>query len=288
MPIKTMLVPIDGTEAGERCLEVAYTIAVKQAAHLEVFHVRADPKDAVPLLGEGMSGAMIEEMIELAEKEAHDRSSRARKFYDDFCARYDIPQIDTPRKLDAAAATWVEVTGREDEAVAVRGRLADVTVLARPTPDQDMPASMTLNAALFETGRAVLVVPPQSPAVFGRKMAVSWNGSAESSRAVAAGLPFLREAESVRVLSVHSARTPTRVARELSEFLAWHGVHSVTEPIEPDGRAVGEAVLRACTDDGVDMLVMGAYTHSRLRQLILGGVTRHVLDNSTIPVVMAR
>lgn len=288
MPIKTIVVPVDGSPASERSMRAAFIVAANHQSHVEVFHVRSDPKDAVPLLGEGMSGAMIEEMIELAEKEADERAAAARKTFDDSLAARSIPYIDTPQLVDQAAASWVEVVGREDEAVAVRGRLSDLIVIARPTPDSDLPSSMTLNAALFETGRPVLVVPPVMPDTFGKKLAISWNGSAESARAVAASGPFLRAAESVRAMAVHSARTPPSAARQLSDFLGWHGIKTVSEPIEPAGRAVGEAVLKTCRDDGVDMLIMGAYTHSRVRQLILGGVTRHVLEHSEIPVLMAR
>lgn len=288
MPLKTILVPLDGTAASARCLQAAVQVARAHSSHVEVFHVRADPKDAVPLLGEGMSGAMIEEMIELAEKEADDRAATARKMFDDCLASNGIPYVDEPQLVDKAAASWVEVVGREDEAIAVRARLADMSVIARPTPDSDLPSSMTLNAALFETGRPVLVVPPVLSDSFGSKMAISWNGSAEAARAVAGAMPFLRKAESVRAMAVHSARTPPTAARDLSEYLGWHGINSVTEPIEPEGRAVGEAVLRTCAEDSVDMLAMGAYTHSRVRQLILGGVTRHVLESAEIPVLMAR
>ena len=273
MPVKTILVPVDGTNSSGRCLEAAIHVAKMHNAHVEVFHVRSDPKDAVPLLGEGMSGAMIEEMIDLADKEAGDRSGRARKLYDDALKAHGLPEVDKPQLCSGPAASWIEVVGREDEAVAVRARLADLSVIARPTPEGDFPSSMTLNAALFETGKT---------------MAISWNGSAESARAVAAGIVYLTLADTVLAMAVHSARTPPMAARGLGEYLAWHGITAVAEPIEPGGYTVGQVVLGFCAEHGVDMLVMGAYTHSRVRQLILGGVTRHVLENAQIPLLMAR
>jgi nucleotide-binding universal stress UspA family protein len=288
MPIKSILVPVDGTAASARCLEAAFLVALAHAAHVEVLHVRADPKDAVPLLGEGMSGAMIEEMVELAEKEAADRSAMARKIFDDSIVAHGLLYVDEPQLVDKAASSWVEVVGREDEALAVRGRLADLSVVARPMPDADLPTSMTLNAAIFETGRPVLVVPPVLTKSFGNRLAISWNGSAESARAVACGIPFLQSAKTVHTMAVHSARTPPAAARGLREYLGWNGIASVDETIEPEGRAVGHAVLRTCSENGVDMLIMGAYTRSRMRQLILGGVTRYVLENAEIPVLMAR
>ena len=87
MSIKTILVPVDGTEAARPALETAFAVAKEFSAHVDVLHVSADPKDAVPLLGEGMSGAMIEEMIEYAEKESGERAASARRMFDDQCAR---------------------------------------------------------------------------------------------------------------------------------------------------------------------------------------------------------
>ncbi|MFQ5619515.1 MAG: universal stress protein, partial [Rhodospirillales bacterium] len=146
---------------------------------------------------------------------------------------------------------------------------------------------MTLNAALFETGRPVLVAPPSAPAVLGRKVAISWNGSAQAARAVAAALPYIMRSDGVVILTVESDRTSASAAPELAAYLAWHGVRAETKFFSPTNRSIGAALLKECADAGADLLVMGAYTHSRMRQLILGGVTRHVLAEATVPLFMA-
>ncbi|MDP6573117.1 MAG: universal stress protein [Rhodospirillales bacterium] len=296
MSIKTILVPVDGTEAARAALELAFVAGKQFSAHVDVLHVSGDPKDAVPLLGEGMSGAMIEEMIEYAEKEAAERATSGRRMFDEQCARDSVSVVETPPETPTAAdtvsAAWVEVVGRDNEAVAQRGRLADLIVAGRPTADADPSATMVVNAALFETGRPVLVAPPgvsaaPAPAAMGSKVAIAWNLNAEAARAVTAAIPFLGRAESVVVVTAESKRTSSGAAGELVPYLAWHGISAVTKTIPPSRRAVGEALLGACADVGADMLVMGAYTHGRVRQLILGGVTRHVLAEATIPVLMA-
>ena len=286
MTIKTMLVPVDGTDAALPVLETAYLVGSYLGAHLNVFHVSADPKDAVPLLGEGMSGAMIEEMIDLAEKDANSRSATARQMFDEFCASHSITVVDKPALPDQVCASWTVETGREDEAVARHGRLADMVIASRPTPESDLTSTLTLNAAIFETGRAVLVVPPKAPSSLGRKIAVFWNGTAESARAAAAALPFIEKADTTLILTAESARTSTSAAMDLAAYLGWHGVNAPTEAVEPAGRSVGESLLKAAEADGADLLVMGAYTHSRMRQLILGGVTKHVLAEASIPLFM--
>ena len=290
MSIKTILVPVDGTEAARPALETAFVVAKEFSAHVDVLHVSADPKDAVPLLGEGMSGAMIEEMIEYAEKESGERAASARRMFDDQCARDSVSFAGTPSAEDKSSAAWVEVVGRDNEAVAQGGRLVDLIVAGRPTTDADPSATIVVNAALFETGRPVLVAPPPgsaTSAAVGGKVAIAWNLNAEAARAVGAALPFLGSAESVVIVTAESERTSSGAAGELAPYLAWHGIAATTQIVPKSRRAVGEALLGTCADIGADMLVMGAYTHGRVRQLILGGVTSHVLAAAAIPVLMA-
>ena len=292
MSIKTILVPVDGTEAARPALETAFAAGKQFSAHVDVLHVNADPKDAVPLLGEGMSGAMIEEMIQYAEKEAAERATSARRMFDEQCARDSVSVSTTPPAAETVSAAWVEVVGRDNEAVAQCGRLADLIVAGRPTADADPSATMVLNAALFETGRPVLVAPPEKSAASsstgaGGKVAIAWNLNAEAARAAAAAIPFLNRAESVVIVTAESERTSSGAANELAPYLVWHGISATVQTIPLSRRAVGEALLGACAEIGADMLVMGAYTHGRVRQIILGGVTRHVLAEATIPVLMA-
>lgn len=285
MPIRSMVVPVDGTDRSESALKTALAVAKELDAHLEALHVRPDAREAVPLLGEGMSGTMIEEMIDLAERESDARAKRARAQFDACVAEFGVVACDGPPGPGGACITWREETGREDETVAWRGRLADLIVAARPNGDAEAAAALTLNAALFESGRPVLVAPPEPVSGVGRTVAIAWNGSAQAARAVAAAMPLLQAAESVRILTVASEKTPAAMGDELSKYLSWHNVSAETITSEEIEGAVGADVMGKAV--GADLLVMGAYTHSRLRQLILGGVTRYVLENATIPVLMS-
>ncbi|MBL6946299.1 MAG: universal stress protein [Rhodospirillales bacterium] len=288
MPIKSILIPLDGTESAQPVLETAFAVARDLSAHVEVLHVRADSKNAVPLLGEGMSGAMIEEMIDLAETEAGTRADKAREMFDDICKRFEFPIVDSPPGPDGPSAGWVDRTGREDEVAAQRGRLSDLVVVARPTPDTDVSSRMTLNAAIRETGRPILVIPPEAPQGIGKKVAIAWNGSAEAARAVRLSVTFIESADEVIILTAEGGSTRAAEASELADYLAWQGVSAKTRTFEIADRAGGEDLLRECAGIGADLLVMGAYTQSRVRQLIMGGITRHVLASAEIAVVMAR
>lgn len=286
MTIKTILVPLDGSDSSRNALQTGVAMARDCDAHLNVVHVRANPKDAVPLLGEGMSGAVIEDIISAAEKEAVERARKAREIFDEVCAAESVTWVDGPPAVSGPTATWSEETGREDEIVAFRGRLADMIVVSRPTDDSAVSATMTLNAALVETGRGVLVVPPNGAGSFGKRVAVSWNGSAEAARAVAASMALIEGAEKVLILSINGDDGSSNVAAQLSDYLAWHGINAEIETAPVSESQVGETVLKKSADWDADLLIMGAYTHSRLRQLIMGGVTRHVLAQATLPVVM--
>ncbi len=291
MSIRTILVPLDGSQEAMAALQAAVVIGRKFKSHMDVLHVKPDARTAVPLLGEGMSGAMIEEMITLAEQEGNERSQKAHDQFDEFCKTNKISVFDReteePGPAASVTAGWLEVTGREDEQVGRTARLADLIVVSRASDEGEFASGAVLNAALFESGRPVLLAPPKLKGRFGKTIAVAWNGSAESARAVSGALPFLKKAEKVYALTADTENTNQKVSNDLADFCAWHGIKAEPVGFSPAGHSVGEAVLMECEKLSADMLVMGAYTHSRMRQLILGGLTDHVLHNATIPVLMA-
>ncbi|HEX9703226.1 MAG TPA: universal stress protein [Rhodospirillales bacterium] len=289
MTIRTMVVPVDGSEAATPVMAAALQFARDLGAHVEVLQVRADPKDTIPLLGEGMSVAMIEDMIQIAEKEGRERASRGRHAFDDLVRKFGLANSDKPQAA-GASATWREEIGRDDEVTARRGRLADLMVVGRPTAASDVSSTLTLNAAVFDTGRPVLVVPPGGATVSGKNVAISWNGSAESSRAVAYALPLLKRADKVTVFTAPTAKIPLVHPQDLASYLQWHDIKPTARTLDvgtTDRQAIAVALLAALTEGNADLLVMGAYTHSRMRQLILGGFTRHVLENAKLPLFMA-
>ena len=284
---KSILVPVGDAQTATQPLDAALGLASRLGSHVTGLHVRVDPTTAVPLVGEGMSGAMVEEMISIAETQGAQRAKAARKLFDEACARHGAPLASAPGAA-GLSAEWLDLTGREDDVVAWRGRLSDLIVFAHTGTDADVPAMMTLNSALMATGRPLLLCPAEGGAGFGRSIAIAWNGSVEASRAVAAALPLLIKAESVTILAVteHAEKTIEAPADELAAYLAWNGVTAKISLAQATTAHAGEELLRQAGKAGADLLVMGAYTHSRLRQLILGGVTRHVIAHAPMAVLM--
>jgi nucleotide-binding universal stress UspA family protein len=290
MAFKMILAPIQSGESARQTLAGAYAVASKTNAHIQVLHAQADAKEAVPLLGEGMSGAMIEEMIEIADRDAAARASEARTLFDQFCSEKNIPLIETPGDTgDKVSASWRELNGREDEIVADAGKAADLIIIAQPNEEDDRSSLMTLHAAVFETGKPVLMVPPDMPESFCKTAAISWNGTAEAARAVTSSIPLLKLADQVTVFAVETDKSRHRTsAEEIVTHLAWHGVAATHRTILPSyqGQSVGESIATECQKENADLLVMGAFTHSRLVQIVLGGVTRYVIASSKLPVLM--
>jgi nucleotide-binding universal stress UspA family protein len=288
MAIRKVLLPLTGTAAGEAALATALTIARRWNAHVLALHVRVDSRDVAPLAGEGLSGAMIEEMMSATEKESSDRAQAVRTMFERFVTRHDVVVQDAHPSSGHASASFAAVTGREEDIVAQQARLADLTVVPHPDAGEDVSSSDALHAVLFDSGRPVLISPQKPPAGIGTRVGIAWNGTAESASSVMAAMPWMQRADGVAILSADGYQRRGPGAPDLMAYLALHGVHAQTITFRPVNGTVGAGLLGAAAEFGCDLLSMGAYSHSRLRQLILGGVTRHVLENSALPVMMSR
>jgi nucleotide-binding universal stress UspA family protein len=144
-----------------------------------------------------------------------------------------------------------------------------------------------LEAALFESGRPILIAPPTPPDKIGEVVVVAWNGSTETARTIALAMPFLVKAQQVLVLSVEEGMVPGPSGADVVQNLIRNGVAAKKKQIQASGRPPGRAMLDEAAAAGADLLVKGAYTHSRLRQMIFGGATSHILSHAEVPVFMA-
>ena len=287
MTIKTILACVSSAESGRSALETAKHIARRFDAHIEALHVRADPRGLVPYTGEGMDGSMIEEIMEVTEREGGDRAVKTRQMFDEFCDGSGLAIAETPGAGSGPTIAWREETGREDEIVALRGRLFDLVVVGRPMRDAALPSPITLEAALLDTGRPIAIAPPAAPAEVGRSVAIAWESSPEAGRAIAAALPLLMQADTVTLLSPEPVESPVIPAEEALARLAWSGISANIKKFSISNLEIGAAFLDQAQQVGADLLVKGAYARSRLRQMILGGRTRHIITHTEIPVLLA-
>jgi nucleotide-binding universal stress UspA family protein len=288
MAIRKLLLPLTGTTAGEAALSTALIAARIWNAHVTALHVRVDSRDIAPLAGEGLSGAMIEEMMTATERESTDRAHAVRAMFERFVAKEGVQLTDARRGMAIASASFATVVGREEDLVAQQARLADLCIVPHPEAGEDVSSSDALHAVLFDSGRPALIAPHEPPKSLGTRICIAWNGSAESAAAVQAALPWMQRAAAVRVLTSDEYHRRGPQAADLVDYLALHGIAPDVATFRAKERDVGAGLLAATRDFDADLLAMGAYSHSRLRQLILGGVTRHVLEKATIPVMMSR
>jgi nucleotide-binding universal stress UspA family protein len=292
MTVRTILAPLSGGAASEGAVETACRLAQRFAAHLEVLHVRADPRDTLPLLGQDISAPVAGELIELATRESAETAAKAKAIFDAAVTRHGIALRETPGNLGQAAAgaisaAWREELGHAPVVVARRARLNDLVVLGQSGRVQDKPHTDTLEEVVTRGGRPVLLAPARPGAPIGEVVAVAWNASPEAARAVGAALPFLSRASEVHVLTAGD-KDDAPADAELAAYLAWHGISAVPHGVHKlDGVGTGELLLAAARDAGADLLVMGGYGHAPWREMIFGGATRQVVGTSRLPILLA-
>lgn len=286
--VKSILAVVSDPQSGRACLHTALRLGRQLDCHVDALHVLADPTAALPLVGEAMSGSMVDEMMGVAEREAGQRANQTRTMFDEVTA--GLPTSEAPAMVEGFAVSWLEDSGIEEQMVALRGCRADLLVVNRPTTENETSALMTLNAALMQSGRAVVAAPPipeSGEPLSGpiERVAIFWNGSTEATRAVQAAMPLLVSAKEVTVLRVEEEEWYAGT-EDLDVHLTRHGVKTVISKVIPREVRTGRSLLFATRDVNADMMVMGAYTRSKLRQLMLGSVTGYVMEHAAYPVLM--
>jgi nucleotide-binding universal stress UspA family protein len=284
MSIRSIMVPLRGAEDGESGLAMALDLGRRLEARVTVLHPAIDPRASMPYLGEGMTGAMVDDLMAAMEEEASEREGHAREVFEAIAKKADVTPV-AAASGPGFQACFVAIVGRDDDLVAEQGRLHDLVLI--PCPAHDDPSEVPmLQAAIMDTGRPVMIAPTNPPASVARRAAIAWNGSQQAARAVTAALDFLQTAESVLILTVEEGEQRGPSAADLTVYLDAHGIAATVKTMEPSHLPVAEALMLEASADGADLLVMGAYTHSRFRELILGGVTRDVLANLDLAVLM--
>ncbi|WP_243443995.1 universal stress protein [Asaia prunellae] len=155
-------------------------------------------------------------------------------------------------------------------------------------PNDNARASEVLHAVLYDSGCPLVIAPPSPPVTSGTRLCIAWNGTAEAASALRGAIPYARQAQAVQILTSVDYHRRGPEADTVQDYLKLHGINAEIRAFKSIERDVGAGILAACADFGADMLTMGAYSHSRLRQMILGGATRHVLETAGITVLMSR
>jgi nucleotide-binding universal stress UspA family protein len=283
MSLRSILVPVRGDGMGEGVLDHALCLAKRHSAHLEVLHCRPKPEDMIPY-GIPIPASLRKSLTASASTLADEQEGEIRKLFDDYCAKRGIDEVNGyPWPEDKVSETWREAVGKQANVIGVRGRLSDLIVVAKPDRDQNLGLN-TLQAALVESGKLVLMCPPQPVKDLGARVAIAWNGSGEAARAMTAALPILRKAEAVVLLATSDRALPVS-AEEAKIYLETHGASCSIQSFKRGSQSVPKLLLESARQAGADCLLMGAYGQSRQREIIMGGVTQYVVDHADLPIL---
>lgn len=287
MTIKTILTAVSGGSASEGAVDLAFSLAVRFGAHVEGLHARVDESQTMMLLGDGMTAAVSSGLLDRIAADAEATARAAKASFDAALTRHLVLETSSPSSAAGKpSASWREETGYAPDIVANRARLFDLVVLGRSERVVDEPHSDTIEDVVLQSGRPVLLAPAKPVADLGKTIAVGWNGTPEAVHAVVASLPFLAAAQSVRVITVGTEEAEE--GNDLVEYLGWHGITAKVVPVEPiKGVGAGEHLLATARDEGADLLVMGGWGHTPLRELLFGGATRQLVETSLMPLLLA-
>jgi len=262
-------------------LDTAFLLAQKFGSYIEGFPLRPAVADLVAM--DPDSGLT---MVAVKENDA-EMVRQAAMVFRSFMEQHHVPLAgETPQS--SVSFNWVETAPSGHDFVGSYGRVFDAIVLARPGDEWQSPSMVTLESALFESGRPVLIAPPASPTSLATNVLIAWNSSTEQARVTAFAMPLLHLAKRVTICTVEGATVAGPTAEQMARSLKLNGVAAETITLKPSGkRNAGETILNKADELGCDLIVKGAYTQSRLRQMIFGGTTRHILANAKLPVLMA-
>jgi nucleotide-binding universal stress UspA family protein len=277
MSYRTILVHVDNTDAAPARIKLAADLARREGAHLIGAALTGVPRYMCSGSPFEISGQFVSDYLRTAEQQADAALVR----FDELCERAEITSREQRR------ADEDEYTG-----LCLHARYADLVVLGQAVrgseenggPTSDLPQQVVLHC-----GRPVLMVPAKGEfRSIGSRPVIAWNGSVEAARAVTAALPLLREAGYVTVLMFanQGGSRSSDPGADIALYLARHGLN-VEVKVCPPASDAGHAILSEAAKLQADLLVMGAYGHSRFREMILGGATRTVLSELPLPVLMA-
>jgi len=283
--MKVLLAPVTGDATDGTVLDAAFAVARQFQSHIKALYIAPDPKAMLPFIGEGVPPSFIEQWQATAEREIAAARTRARDRFDAWRQSHRIPLASRPDRRNDVSVEWIEQIGSDEAIITSAGRAADLVLLARPVSSEDVRGRIVAESALFATGRPTLVVPRNTKIDLHGHAVIAWNGSREAARALSAALPLLRLARAVEMVAIAEVDKNGLEAEAAQEFLAWHEIKATVTRRKQQGSAA-ETLVDLVRGANAHLLIMGAYTHTRVREMVFGGVTQHVLTRADVPALM--
>jgi len=279
--IRKILVPVRGDGKGDNVLAHAAVLARKAGAHVEVAHCRPRAEDLLPF-GVPLPAIMRDQLVEQAQSLADGEARKLKAEYDVLVKKLGLREASRPNGKEPTVA-WVDELGKMVDVISRHGRLSDLICVAKPDRDRNLGAN-TLKAALFNTARPVMMCPGTPPPEnLGSHIAIAWNGSMESVRAVVMMRRVIEAADTVSILGSGAGAEGTS-ASDLQDYLTDRDISSDTHAFEA-GRNAGASLLKKAGEIGADVLIMGAFGDRHGSETVFGGNTQTVVDSAQMPVV---
>ncbi|MEO0786237.1 MAG: universal stress protein [Pseudomonadota bacterium] len=288
MPFKSLFVPLAFEETAKASMESALLLAGSFKSHLLAHHVRQryasyPPMDFFP--SGGTASAIVQE--------SHDEATAAfartmRAAFEEACDRNSakIVPVTEALKQNGVTASWSEATGHASQDYSLAARIADLVVTAVPAPRDIYLEREIFEALLFQSGAPLMAVPRDGLNALPRRPLVAWDGSLQASRVIRAAMPFLMDSEETTLLTIGETDPGTPGVEAAKLWLERAGVRTTSRTVDWPSGPVAERILNQCDASNADMVVMGGYSHSRLREALIGGVTLHILRHADRPLLM--
>ena len=286
--MKSILVPIGGSATDGALLETALAAARLFSGHLHFVHVHIGAGEAaanIPHTGFAMGPALANALEEL-EKEAETRSAEAARHVRDFCARANIEFRDAPAKTSGVTASWNEENGHALKRIMSYARHCDLVVLGRARRPNGLSDDF-ISRLLVGCGHPVLIANASQPRTLTDTIMVCWRETTEAARAVGAAMPFLINAKRVVVVSIAERNEDLAASvAAVVRHLEWNGVSAEAQVIIANSGSAPRLLSATAQSCGADLVVLGAYGHSQLREELFGGCTQAFIRNADRPVLL--
>ncbi len=273
MGLKTIVVHLTNDKDHATRMAIAKSLAREHEAFLTALYITRPSDNLQHIAGRGVSVAFLEEAVESAERHAKEVEAE----FKDFCSREKIPN------------EWIVADGEHLELLAKHAHAADLLIVTRPEDEhlEDRVRTRLAEEVIMSSGLPVLVLPPDFKSEWSpKRVLIAWKGTREAVRAVRDSLSILQAADKVLVGSVRPSAEDAVSTLEVTQYLKRHGIETETIDLTEEN-GTGRTLLNLAEAHDCDLLVAGAYGHSRLRELIVGGVTRHLMRHATVPLLLS-
>jgi nucleotide-binding universal stress UspA family protein len=278
--LKSILLPFNNIQPDPSVIDTAHRIAARFECYIEGAYFR----QLMPIIaGEGITlpGDYLAEF----EEEGRLQAERAASTFKVLLEGRGIPTGTLDKSSNKTRAGWTEIVGTGPASIGEYARLFDISVVARKKSGDKADWKATVEAVLFESGRPVLVVGDWIPDTVGCRIVIAWNGSTEAARSVIAAMPWLTGCDEIVVVEVEGGMVSGPVAAQVARHLAQRGLTVQSQTIDKGDGSIGKAIIEFAETWNTDLLIKGAFTRSRLQQLIFGGATREILESAPMPTI---